>query len=69
MADNTAKARKDLDGQRRSIREHIEKWKTYPAAQDKEFALKTIRRCQDHVSKLRRDHPSLGSSWEDSWRP
>ena len=68
MADNTAKARKDLDGARGAAREHIEKWRKYPNEQDKGFALKTLDRVQRDIAKLKSDHPSLNSSSpEDTW--
>lgn len=70
MADNTAKAREQLDGQRRTVREHARKWRDYPAQQDKDFAWKTIQNAQRHIQKLKDDHPSLRSNErEDSWRP
>lgn len=69
MADSAAKDRKKLEGHRRSIREHIAKHERYPDANDKAFALKTVRRVQAQAQAILRKHPSLASSWEDSWRP
>jgi len=58
-----------LDGQRRAIREHIEKYKKYPLDRDKDYALKTIRNCQKEVQSLRKKYPHLPESWEDKWVP
>ena len=70
MADNTARARKELEGFRASIAKHVEKWKQYPAQQDKDFAVKTINRDQGEIEKIKAKHPSLNSSsWEDTWSP
>lgn len=69
MADNTKRAKEQVDGHRKAIRDHIAKWRAFTSQQDKDFALKTIRNAQGHISKLRSDHPSIDSSSEDSWRP
>jgi hypothetical protein len=58
-----------LEGQRRAIREHIAKYKIYPDAWDKNYALKTIRNCQKEVVSLLRKFPNLHASWEDTWVP
>ena len=65
MADD----QKKLDGHRRAIREHIEKYERYPAKQDKDFALKTIQRVQREIADLKRRNSRLGDSREDTWRP
>ncbi len=44
-----------LEGHR-AIREHIEKYKRYQ--RDKDFAVKTIRNCQEQIKKLRAKHPN-----------
>jgi hypothetical protein len=68
MADNTAKARKELAGMRGAARDHISKWRKYPAQQDKDFAAKTIERIQGDIRKIKSEHPSLNqSASEDSW--
>jgi len=70
MADNTAKARKEIDGWRANIARHVEKFKRYSDPNDKAFALKTIQRDQASISTTKGKHPSLRiSSWQDSWRP
>ena len=57
-----------IEGQRRAISEHIEKFENYSYPQDKEFALRTIRICQDEIEKLKRQcNVSIESSWEDYW--
>ncbi len=59
-----------IEGQRAAIREHIEKYNRYVYAQDKEFALKTIERCQDNIERLKAQcNQYIESSWEDSWTP
>lgn len=69
MADNTARAKKELESMRSSVSEHVEKYKRYPDKNDKEFALKTIRRVQAEIQRIKAKHPSLqGSSW-DTWSP
>lgn len=71
MADNAARARDQLNGHRRAIRGHVDKYRAYKDRQDKDFAVKTIKNAQSHISKLKSKHPSLrgDSSWEDTWRP
>jgi len=58
-----------IEGHRRAIREHIEKYKKYPDKHDKEFALKTIQRVQHEIADLKRRKPNIRASYEDSWRP
>lgn len=70
MADNTAKARKDLDGARKSVADHIDKYRRYTSQHDKDFALKTIRNVQARIKKIKDDHPSLRKDDNlDTWRP
>ncbi|WP_146082398.1 hypothetical protein [Rathayibacter sp. AY1C5] len=69
MADNLSQARAKLDGQRRAVREHIEKWKKYPEPYEKEGAWKTIQNAQSHIKKIRESHSALAASFEDTWRP
>ena len=69
MADNAARARKELDGMRSAVQAHIAKWRQYSDPNDKAFALKTIQRVQGDIAKLRGKHPSLGSDPLDSWCP
>jgi len=64
-----ADEQKKIDGHRRAVRDHIDKYKRYPVQQDKDFALKTIRRVQGEIADLMRKNPRARSSWEDSWRP
>jgi hypothetical protein len=65
MADDEAK----LEGQRRAIREHIDKYSRYPSQRDKQTALKTIQNAQRHIADLKRRNPRFGDSREDTWRP
>jgi hypothetical protein len=65
MADDADK----IAGQRRAVREHIAKFENYPNANDKAFALKTVRRCQNEISDLLAKHRHWDSSWEDDWNP
>jgi hypothetical protein len=58
-----------LEGQRRAIRDHIDKYKRYPSSQDKQTALKTIQNAQREISDLKRRNLRLGNSREDTWRP
>jgi|HubBroStandDraft_1064217.scaffolds.fasta_scaffold61559_3 hypothetical protein len=58
-----------VDGHRRAIREHIDKYRRYTAQQDKNFALKTIERIQREIADLKRRNPRIGSAGEDTWRP
>lgn len=41
-----------IEGQRSAIREHIDKYYSYPDPIDKEYALKTIYRCQDEIESF-----------------
>ena len=57
-----------IEGHRRAIREHITKYETYPYPQDKDFALKTIRRCQEEIRSIKiRCNGYIPPSYEDSW--
>lgn len=68
MSLTRSQAMSRIEGQRRAIREHIEKFENYPYQQDKEFALRTIRICQDEIEKIKRQcSVSIASSWEDYW--
>ncbi|MEH0931591.1 hypothetical protein [Micromonospora sp. CPCC 205558] len=58
-----------VDGQRRAIREHIEKYKRFTVPYEKQTALRTIDLAQREISNLKRRKPSIRHSWEDSWRP
>jgi hypothetical protein len=58
-----------VDGHRRAIREHMDKYRRYPAQQDKNFALKTIERIQREIADIKRRNPRIGSASEDTWRP
>lgn len=69
MSDNLPRARRQLDGSRNAVRQHIEKFRRYTSDDDRRFALKTIRNAQDQIGKLRRRNPTLPASWEDTWRP
>lgn len=60
---------KKVEGHRRAIREHIDKFNRYPDTHDKEFALKTIQRVQREIADLKRRKPNIRASYEDSWRP
>jgi hypothetical protein len=58
-----------IDGHRRAIREHIEKYNRYPMKQDKDYALKTIRNVQTQIQSLRTKHPQIPADPIDTWRP
>jgi hypothetical protein len=60
---------KKVEGHRRAIREHIEKYQRYVDERDKNFALKTIQRVQKEIADLKRRKPNIRSKPEDSWRP
>lgn len=70
MADNLSRARVQLDGHRKQIRESIKKSKTYPMPYQQENQLKTIQNVQNQIAKLIDRYPTLKNerSWEDSWR-
>ena len=57
-----------IQGHRKAVRDHIDKYRRYPEQNDKQFALKTIDRIQSEISKLKRRKSTLTDSWEDSWR-
>jgi len=70
VTDNTAQARKKLDGQRSSVRDASRKWHRYTAAHEKETQWKTIQNAQGHIATLKRDHPTLNSQdAADTWKP
>lgn len=68
MAISRSEAISRIESQRRAIREHIEKFNRYPVRQDKEYALKTIYRCQNEIRNIKdRCSSYIESSWEDTW--
>jgi hypothetical protein len=71
MADNLSRAREKLDGQRRAVREHVDKWNRYVESYEKDGALKTIANAQGHIQKIKSDYPTLKNDArpEDNWRP
>ena len=59
-----------IESQRRAIREHIEKYYKYPHEYDKNYALKTILRCQQNIQELKERCPyDIDDSYEDYWTP
>lgn len=58
-----------IDGQRKSIREHIDKFKRYAVDHEKAFALKTIENAQLQIRKIKQRKPNVTESWEDEWTP
>jgi len=69
MAENTASARKKIDGHRNHIRTHIEKYKRYKEPYEKAQMVKQIQNAQNQITELRAKHPSIVGSSEDTWRP
>ena len=69
MSDNTASAKKKIEGHRAHIRTHIEKYKRYREDYEKQNMVKQIQNAQHQISDLRRKHPSISGSDEDTWRP
>ena len=57
-----------VDGHRRAIREHIEKYQRLPD-RDKYTALRTIENAQAQIRSIRSRQPSIRASYEDDWRP
>jgi hypothetical protein len=70
VADNSARAKKELGSQRKTVRDHVDKYKRYKLKHEKDFAMKTITNAQSQIAKLKSKHPTLShdSSWEDTWR-
>ena len=65
-----SEAQEKIDAQRETIREHIKKYNDYPYPQDKEFALKTIRRCQENIKNYKRQcNVTINDGYEDYWSP
>ncbi len=70
MALTRAEAQKMIDAQREAIREHIQKYYEYTQDYDKEYALKTIRRCQENIKDYkRRCNVTINDGYEDFWSP
>lgn len=70
MGDNTAQARKKIEGHRAAIRDATRKWHRYTENCEKDGQWKTIQNAQGHVSNLKREHPSLNNpDSADTWRP
>jgi hypothetical protein len=67
--DDMARDDDKLEGHRKAIQEHIEKYKAYSSKSDKNFALKTIRRIQSEIADILKDHPHWGGKREDDWMP
>ena len=60
----------NIESQRSSIREHIDKYERYNMEYEKQFALDTIERCQERIEHLKYQcNQSIEDSWEDYWRP
>jgi hypothetical protein len=58
-----------LEGHRRAIRDHIDKYRRYELQREKDHALKTVQRIQGEIQDLKRRNPNASSSSEDTWRP
>ena len=59
-----------IESQRAAIREHIDKYYRYPHEYDKDFALKTIHKCQDNINDLKdRCEFDIDYPYEDDWEP
>ncbi len=59
-----------IESQRRSIREHIEKFNSYSDKWDKKFAAETISRCQENIEHIKNKCDSyISDSYEDTWSP
>lgn len=69
MSEDLKTTEAKIASHRRAIRDHIAKYERYPAAQDKEFSLKTIQRVQGTIRDLKRRQLRASSSYEDSWQP
>lgn len=70
MSDNTAQARKKLEGHREAVRDATRKWHRYTETYEKDGQWRTIQNAQRHIQRIKNDHPSLGlSDRADSWRP
>jgi hypothetical protein len=61
--------KKAVEGHRAAVREHIAKFFDYPLKQDKDFALKTVKRVQGEIADVRARARTIVESWEDSWEP
>jgi hypothetical protein len=64
-----ANPKKVVEGHRRAVREHIAKFFDYDFENQKEFALKTVRRVQGEIADVRARARSTAASWEDTWDP
>lgn len=70
MSDSRKDILDKIEQQRRSIREHIAKHERDKGTHHEEFALKTIRRCQDNIRHLKaRADSAIADSYEDDWTP
>lgn len=69
MADNTAAAKKKVDGHRGHIKTHIAKYQRYTDPHDKATMVKQIQNAQTQIRDLRSKHPSISAASEDTWRP
>jgi hypothetical protein len=68
MGDNKD-IREKIKGHRKAIAQHIKKYNSYPHQQDKDFALKTIKRVQAIIAELKKEVPGIEKKEEDSWAP
>lgn len=70
MAISRSEAIAKIEAQRAAIREHIDKYFLYPNKYDKDFAWKTIQRCQAIIESIKNKCDSyIPASYEDSWNP
>jgi hypothetical protein len=60
--------KKAIEGHRKAIREHIEKYKKYKLDHEKNFAWKTIQNAQKQISDIKKRKKFPDSS-EDTWKP
>ncbi len=57
-----------IKSHRKAIREHIDKYNSYTADQEKQFALKTIRNAQQQIADIK-TKKRFPDEWEDTWGP
>ena len=57
-----------VEGHRKAIREHIEKYKKYAIDHEKAFALKTIQNAQKQIADIKKKM-RFADSFEDTWKP
>ncbi|WP_434047588.1 MULTISPECIES: hypothetical protein [Sorangium] len=60
---------KNIEGYRRSIREHVKKYVACKHQRDRQLIREAIRDIQQKISRVKLHRSGVEGSWEDTWKP